>query len=48
VWGSDYGFGAADPVGYRLALLRQAQIDPDLCERILGHNPFRLLDAAAG
>lgn len=47
VWGSDFGFGFADPIRYRLAVLRQAQIDAALRDRILGVNPFRLLDPAA-
>jgi predicted TIM-barrel fold metal-dependent hydrolase len=46
LWGSDFGFGLTDPVGYRLALLVQAQIPDDLRERILGVNPMRLLDLA--
>lgn len=44
LWGSDFGFGFADPIGYRLGLLRSARIDDGLRERILGVNPLRLFD----
>lgn len=46
LWGSDYGFSFADPIGYRLAVFQQAKIDEKLKERILGVNPFRLLEAS--
>ena len=46
VWGSDFGFSFADPVGYRLAIFQQSKVDEALKEQILGVNPFRLLDAA--
>lgn len=42
VWGTDFGFGFADPMGYRLQLLRTAQIHDGLRERILCANPLRL------
>ena len=45
LWGSDFGYGFADPVGYRLSLIREARIDDGLRARILGVNPFRLLEA---
>jgi hypothetical protein len=43
VWGSDFGFGAADQIEYRLNLLMRAKISPDLLERILGTNALELL-----
>ena len=43
VWGSDFGFGAADQIEYRLNLLKRARIDADLLERILGANALALL-----
>jgi len=46
LWGSDFGFGFADSVRYRLAIIKQANIDPALRDQILGINPFRLLDLA--
>jgi predicted TIM-barrel fold metal-dependent hydrolase len=42
LWGSDFGFGFADPIDYRLSLIRRADIDDGLRERILGINPLRL------
>ena len=46
LWGTDFGFGFADPIEYRLGLLRRADMAPGLRERILGQNPDRLLQAA--
>jgi predicted TIM-barrel fold metal-dependent hydrolase len=46
LWGTDYGFGWADAVGYRLNLLLQADINDSLREKILGVNPLRLLGIA--
>ncbi len=43
VWGSDYGFGFADQIEYRLDLLRHARIGDGLKERILRTNPLCLL-----
>jgi predicted TIM-barrel fold metal-dependent hydrolase len=43
LWGTDYGFGWSDAVGYRLNLLLQANIKDSLREKILGTNPLRLL-----
>ena len=43
LWGSDFGFGFANPIEYRLTLIRRAKIDDGLRERILGDNPRRLL-----
>ena len=43
VWGSDFGFGFTDPIGYRLGLLNCARIGDALRARILGENPLRLL-----
>ena len=45
LWGSDFGYGFADPIGYRLSLIRKAGIGDALREQILGVNPFRLLEA---
>ncbi|MFN0165535.1 MAG: amidohydrolase family protein [Bryobacteraceae bacterium] len=44
IWGSDFGFGLADQIEYRLNLLRRARIDDKLRERILGENALRLLN----
>ena len=44
VWGTDFGPSFADPVTYRLALIRRAKIGDALRERILGVNPWRLLE----
>jgi predicted TIM-barrel fold metal-dependent hydrolase len=46
VWGSDFGFGLADQIEYRLNLLRRARMDSKLRERILGANAVRLLNLA--
>ena len=46
LWGTDYGFSFADPIGYRLNLILRAKIDDALREQILGVNPLRLLEAA--
>ena len=43
LWGTDYGFSFADPIEYRLGLIRAARIDDGLREKILGVNPLRLL-----
>ena len=43
LWGTDFGFGFADAVEYRLNLIRRAQIDDALRDRIFGENPLRLL-----
>ena len=44
LWGTDFGFGFSDPIEYRLNLILRARIDDALRERILGVNPFRLLE----
>ncbi len=46
VWGSDFGFSFADPIEYRLESFRQTRIPDEWKDRILGENPFRMLDAA--
>ncbi len=46
VWGSDFGFGFADALGYRLELLRRAAMADELRTRILGENPLRLVGGA--
>jgi len=43
IWGSDFGFGLADPIGYRLRLIQSARIGDALREKILSTNPLRLL-----
>jgi len=45
LWGSDFGFGFADPIGYRLGLLREAGFGEALLERILDLNPKELFRA---
>lgn len=44
LWGTDFGFGFADAIEYRLNLIRSANIDSGLKERILGENPLKLLE----
>lgn len=44
LWGSDYGFGLSDSVGYRLHELQQAKIADSIIEKILTVNPSRLLE----
>ena len=41
-WGSDFGFGSTDLVGYRLKLLRAAGLDSRQEFQILSENPRRL------
>ncbi|MCE5308219.1 MAG: amidohydrolase [Acidobacteriales bacterium] len=43
LWGSDFGFGFADQIDYRLNLLLRARIPDGLREQILSVNPLRLL-----
>jgi predicted TIM-barrel fold metal-dependent hydrolase len=43
VWGSDFGFGKADQVEYRLNLFLRARMPEDLRARILGDNARELL-----
>jgi predicted TIM-barrel fold metal-dependent hydrolase len=43
VWGTDYGFGFADSIGYRLGLIRSARIAEPVREKVLGANALRLL-----
>ena len=45
LWGSDFGFGFSDPIGYRLGLIRGARIEDEVREKILGVNPLRLLES---
>ena len=44
VWGSDFGFGFADQIEYRLNLFRRARLEDRLKERILGTNAIELLE----
>ncbi len=43
LWGSDYGFGFADCIDYRLNLLRRAGISAALQDHILDRNPLAVL-----
>jgi predicted TIM-barrel fold metal-dependent hydrolase len=43
LWGTDFGFGFADAIEYRLNLILRARIDDALRRRILDDNPRRLL-----
>ncbi|MBN2294897.1 MAG: amidohydrolase family protein [Pirellulales bacterium] len=43
LWGSDYGFGNVDPIDYRLDLLKIQNLKHGDMEKILDHNPKRLL-----
>jgi len=47
-WGSDFGFGSTDLVGYRLRLFRAAGLGPQRENQILNENPRRLLQLPAG
>jgi uncharacterized protein len=42
LWGSDFGFGFADQIEYRLNLFQRARISDALRRRILEDNPLRL------
>lgn len=44
LWGSDFGFGFADSIQYRFALMRRACVANPLREQILGANAQRLLN----
>jgi uncharacterized protein len=44
IWGSDFGFGVADQIEYRLNLMMNANIPADLLDRILGTNALALLN----
>ena len=46
LWGSDFGFGLADQIEYRLNLFLKARIPKDLQERILGSNAMEFLGLA--
>jgi len=43
LWGSDFGFGFSDPIGYRLSLLQSLDLPADVMTAILTENPARLL-----
>jgi predicted TIM-barrel fold metal-dependent hydrolase len=43
VWGSDFGFGFSDPVGYRLGVLRSLGLPEQTLGAVLADNPARLL-----
>lgn len=45
LWGSDFGFGLADAIEYRLGLARRACIPDPIREQMLGANAQRLLEA---
>jgi len=42
MWGTDYGFGWADSVDYRLHLIDQVEMDATVRDKILGRNAMRL------
>lgn len=44
IWGSDFGFGASDPIEYRLGLINKADIGSSRRNAILGENPLRLIN----
>jgi predicted TIM-barrel fold metal-dependent hydrolase len=44
LWGSDFGFGLADTIAYRLELARRARITGPIREKMLGANARRLLE----
>ncbi len=43
IWGSDFGFGTADQIEYRLNLFLHTRISESLRQQILGANALRLL-----
>ncbi len=43
VWGSDFWFGSADAISYRLDLIMQADINPELRMQIFDQNPRKIL-----
>lgn len=43
LWGTDFGMGFEDSIGYRLGMFRYAKIDEHLKEQILAENPLQLL-----
>lgn len=43
LWGSDYGFGWSDPIGYRLDLIRSLGLSERTLSSVLTGNPSRLL-----
>lgn len=43
VWGSDFGFGFADPIAYRLGLIRSLGMDEAVLHAVFAENPTRLL-----
>ncbi len=47
LWGSDFGFGFADQIEYRLNLFLEARIPSSLRERILETNALRLFGLAS-
>lgn len=43
LWGSDFGFGWADPIGYRLGVIRALGLSESVLHTVLATNPARLL-----
>lgn len=43
MWGSDFGFGWADPIDYRLGMFKAMKIDDATWQAIMADNPARLL-----
>ena len=42
LWGSDFGFGVADMIEYRLGVFEHAAVSSSVKEKILGESPRRL------
>jgi hypothetical protein len=42
LWGSDFGFGWSDPIGYRLGVLRALGLSERTLSQVLAENPVRL------
>ncbi len=46
LWGSDFGFGLADSISYRLGLFMEANVGTELRQQILEVNPLGLVNYA--
>ena len=44
LWGSDFGFGLVDSVGYRYRLFKKLSLPEELERKILEENPARLME----
>lgn len=47
LWGSDFGFGWADPIAYRLGVLRSLGLSDHMLHAVLADNPARLLSCTS-